>query len=261
MRYLDYLVKINELTTDDGDVVEIFELLPNMPDEVFAEWAIQFRQNYVADSLLDLLISGTGRTKQEYLLEYKFPSATDGFGPGTRSGDFAELLVSDYLEFVLGFTVPRERYTNKYNRNSSTQGTDVIAFKIQNEEPGLSDELITFEVKAKASGDTPENRLQDAINDSYKDPIRKAETLSALKQIYIEKGNSQRVAQIERFQNKPDRPYTEKYGAAAVHSTATYSEALIKSVHLTAEKRWMIVIKKDNLMQLIHKLYEVASQC
>lgn len=261
MHYLDYLVKTTELTTNDGDIVEIFELKSTMPDEVFDEWAIHFRQNYVADSLLDSLVSGTGKTKQEYLLEYKFPSATDGFGPGTRSGDFAELLVSDYLEFVLGFTVPRERYKNKFNRNSSTQGTDVIGFKIHAERPGPSDELITFEVKAKASGDVPENRLQDAINDSYKDPIRKGETLSALKQIYIEKGNTQRVTQIERFQNKPDRPYTEKYGAAAVHSSATYSETMIKSVRLTAGDRWLIVVKKDNLMQLIHKLYEVASQC
>ena len=66
---------------------------------------------------------------------------------------------------------------------------------------------------------------------------------------------------MQRFQNKPDNPYKEKYGAAAVHDTKTYSETLIKSVVLNKEKRCLIVIKKDNLMDLINRLYEVASQC
>lgn len=85
--------------------------------------------------------------------------------------------------------------------------------------------------------------------------------MSALKQIYIEKGNSEKASQVERFQNKPDRPYKEKYGAAAVHDTTTYSEALIKTAKLKGEKRWMIVIKRDKLMSLVHRLFEVASQC
>ena len=38
-------------------------------------------------------------------------------------------------------------------------------------------------------------------------------------------------------------------------------EELIKYVKTNGAKRWMIVIKRDNLMDLIHRLYEVASQC
>jgi len=261
MRYLDCLVKLKDLVTDEGDTVEVFELLSSMPSDVLEEWAVHFRQNYCSDGLLDLLVSGTGLSKQEYLLRHKFPDATDGFGPGTRSGDFAELLISDYLEFSLGYSVHRERYKNKFNRNSSTQGTDVIAFRMTGSKPTVADELITFEVKAQASGNTAKRRLQDAIDDSYKDPIRKAETLSALKQIYLEKGNTEKAAQVERFQNKPDRPYVEKYGAAAVHDSTTYSEEIIKDVKQKSEKRWLIVIKRDNLMRLVHKLYEVASEC
>lgn len=261
MRYLDNLVKIKEIITNDGDTVEVFELLSNMPDEIFNEWAAHFRHNYCSDQLLEQLISGTPYSKQEYLLAFKFPDAKVDFGPATRSGDFAELLISDYLEFSLGYIVPRERYTNKYNRNSSTQGTDVIAYKIQNSGPNSTDEMITFEVKAQASGTTAKNRLQDALDDSYKDPIRKGETLSALKQLYIEKGNYQQAAQIERFQNKPDRPYIDRYGAAAVHDSENYSETVIKSARQQTEKRWMIVVKRENLMQLVHRLYEVASQC
>ena len=242
MRYLDSLVKIKDINTNEGEIVEVFELLPNMDDEAFNEWATFFRQNYCVDDILDLLIQGTGMTKQEYLLSQKFPDAKEGFGPGTRSGDFAELLISDYLEFILGYVVHRERYKNKFNRSSSTQGTDVIGFKLYGTKPSPNDELVTFEVKAQASGTEAKNRLQNAIDDSYK-----------------EKSNYEKASQVERFQNKPDRPYIEKYGAAAVHDTTTYSEDLIEKVKLKGSKRWMIVVKRDNLMNLVHRLYEVAS--
>lgn len=258
MEYLKSLIKQEDIVTKDGNTVEIYELF-GTEESVLEEWGKHFRQNYCDDGLLDLLVIGTGMTKKEYLCTQKFPDKNDDFGPATRSGDFAELLISDYLEFVLGYIVPRERYKNKFNRNSSTQGTDVIGFKIHGNKPAADDEFITFEVKAQASGKIAKNRLQDAVNDSHKDAIRKGETLSALKQIYIEKGNYEKAAQVERFQNKPDRPYTEKYGAAAVHSTTTYSDDLIKKVELKGSKRWMIVIKRDNLMNLIHRLYEVAS--
>ena len=261
MRYLNSLIKLKDITTNEGEVIEVFELSSSIDDIAFREWAIHFRQNYCSDELLDLLVRGTGMTKQDYLLSQKFPDSNGGFGPGTRSGDFAELLISDYLEFSFGYIVHRERYKHKFNRNSSTQGTDVIGFKLVGAKPSSDDEFVTFEVKAQASGKEAKNRLQDAVDDSYKDAVRKGETLSALKQIYIEKGNFEKASQVERFQNKPDRPYKEEYGAAAVHDTKTYSELLIKDVKLNGEKRWMIVIKRDNLMNLIHRLYEVASQC
>ncbi len=261
MKYLNYLTKIKDMTTAEGEVVEVFELSSAIDEAVFGEWAAHFRQNYCRDELLELVVHGTDLTKEEYLLAHKFPDKSEGFGPGTRSGDFAELLVSDYLEFTLGYHVHRERYKNKFNRNSSTQGTDVIAFKTRGIKPSADDEFLTFEVKAQASGKVAQNRLQDAVADSYKDAIRKGETLSALKQIYIEKGEVGKANQVERFQNKPDRPYTERYGAAAVHDTTTYSETLIKDVKVSGSKRWMIVIKRDNLMSLVHKLYEVAAQC
>lgn len=260
MKYLDSLIKQKDIVTDEGEIVEAYEL-SKIEESAVKEWASHFRQNYCEDELLELLVSGTGMTKQQYLLSYKFPDANDGFGPGTRSGDFAELLISDYLEFTLGYIIHRERYKNKFNRNTSTQGTDVLGFKFAGTKPSPDDEFVTFEVKAQLSGKMPKNRLQDAIDDSRKDAIRKGETLSALKQIYIEKGNSEKVSQVERFQNKPDRPYKEKYGAAAVHDAATYSEELIKTAKLKGEKRWMIVIKRDNLMSLVHRLFEVASQC
>ena len=259
MKYLDYLEKKENITTNEDEQVEVFQLSNGIDEDAFDEWSEAFRQNYCSDSILELLVKGTGQTKEEYLLSKKFPDKTEGFGPGTRSGDFAELLIADYLEFCLGYTVHRERYKNKFNRSSSTQGTDVIGFKILGVKDSTDDELVTFEVKAQASGTKPDHRLQDAIDDSLKDPIRKGETLSALKQLYIEKNNFSKALQVERFQNKPDRPYLEKYGSAAVHDTKTFSEATIKEVSLKGSKRWLIVMHRDNLMELVHELYKRAA--
>ena len=259
MKYLNNLKKIKDITTVEGEVVEVFELLPSINEEEFNEWASCFRQNYCADDILDSLVHGTGMTKKEYILSQKFPDKEGGFGPGTRSGDFAELLISDYLEYKLGYIIHRERYKNKFNRNSSTQGTDVLGFKLCGLKPTPNDEFITFEVKAQASGKKAKNRLQNAIGDSRKDTIRKGVTLNALKQIYIEKGNAQKASQIERFQNKLDRPYIERYGAAAIYDSAIYSEDLIQQVKLGGQKLWMIVIKRYNLLTLVHRLYEVAA--
>ena len=260
MEYLKYLIRQEDILTDDGEIVEAYELSDNIDSAAFDEWANHFRNQYCPDEIIDGLVKGNGLTKEEYLIKNKFPDEKDDFGPGTRSGDFAELLVADFLEFTLGYFVPRQRYKNKFNRNSSTQGTDVIALKIFSEKSSPTDEFVTFEVKAQSSNGTPKNRLQDAIDDSYKDAVRKGESLSALKQIYLEKGEFQNATYVERFQNKPDRPYVEKYGAAAVHTTDTFSESLIKEVKIK-DKIWMIVIKKNNLMNLIHELYRRAAQC
>ena len=67
--------------------------------------------------------------------------------------------------------------------------------------------------------------------------------------------------QIRRFQNKPDNPYVEKYGAAAVHDIKNYSESVLKAVDLKGGSRWLIVIKRAELMRLVHSLYERAAKC
>ena len=90
MTYLDNLIKIKDITTVEGEAVEVFELSTSIDDAAFSEWAAHFRQNYCSDELLELLVRGTGMTKQQYLLTHKFPDAKGGFAPGTRSGDFAE---------------------------------------------------------------------------------------------------------------------------------------------------------------------------
>ncbi len=171
------------LTTSDGKRVEVWDILLAADASILSEWASHFRNHYCSDSEIDQLRQGTGLSRAEYLIRFKFPDAILAPGPSIRSGDFAEILSADYLEYVLGYWTPRTRYGDKDIRNESTKGCDVIGFKrIAEGHESPEDQLAIFEAKAQLTGRTPSQRLQHAIDDSVKDQIRKAESLNSIKQ-------------------------------------------------------------------------------
>jgi len=226
--------------------------------------AKHFRQHYCEDALLDELRQGTGLSRAQFLEQVKFPDATDAPGPSIRSGDFAEILIADYVEFKLGYWCPRElRYDMRWNRNESTKGCDVLGFKfVQFGKVSPRDELFVFEAKARLSSNAAVNCLQDAVNDSAKDPLREGMTLNALKQRCIERGDNEAAAKIERFQDMADRPFMRLNGAAAVLSIEAYDPDLLAQTttahHPNSSSLKLIVVKGDALMPLVHMLYERA---
>lgn len=265
MEYLKWLKKEKRINISTGEPVDIYVLeLINDP-VVIKEWADHFRNNYCKDTMIDIYRDSTGLSRKEYLIKYKFPDKSFGFGPGTRSGDFAELLISDYLEYTKGYYVPKDRYNSKFNRNTSSQGTDVIGLKLFDDKKTPNDEMIVFEVKSKATKTISDNRLQDAINDSYKDYIRKGETLNAINQRAIDCGNMEKSSLVSRFMNEIDRPYKMTYGVAAVYDELAYSESVCMSSStivgkaITVSK--LIVVKREDLMKLITEIYEKAADC
>ena len=119
------------IVTDDGRTVEVWELNYVNDDEILSEWAKHFRNHYCSDDEIDDLISGTGLSRSQYLKDIKFPDRTSKLGPGVRSGDFSEILVSDFLQFVEGYWVPRTRYNDKTVRDESVKGCDLNTKLIQ----------------------------------------------------------------------------------------------------------------------------------
>ncbi len=209
------------------------------------------------------MISGTGKNKAEYLRDIKFPDIKNP-GPSIRSGDFAEILVADYLKFCLNHWIPdKYKYSRKMNRNTSIHGCDVVGFYFSDTDKPLDDILSIYEVKASLSAKPKNNRLQDAVDDSSKDSIRKAETLNALKQRALERGDAVEAKRIERFQNINDRPFTERYGAVAVLDNTLYDDKIIKKANISAHSHSstlsLLVIKGDNMKQLVNDLYERAA--
>jgi hypothetical protein len=264
--HLAWLVNTGKtLKTADGHTVELWELKHGNDPAVLSAWAKHFREHYCDDQLLQQLVNGTGLSNRDFLIQIKFPDAKKAPGPSIRAGDFAEIIVADYIEYVLGYWCPRKlRYDNKVNRNESTKGCDVIGFKfIADNTEDSKDELFVFEAKAALSGDKAAQRLQDAINDSNKDKLREALTLNALKQRFLERGEKAPATKVERFQNEMDKPFIRISGAAAVHDDKTYDAALIGATtsksHFNAANLKLIIVTGSTLMTLVHALYERAA--
>lgn len=263
--YLDWLIKEpNALTSTDGKVIDLYKLSHEQNEDVLKQWATHFRNHYCLDEMIDALIEGTGKTKKEYLEEIVFPDECISPGPSVRSGDFGEILISDYLEFNLGYWVPRIRYDIKFNRNESTKGVDVLGFKIiDSSGRNPEDSLFTFESKARLGSKPTESVIQNAIDHSGKDVLRRATSLNAVKRRKIHDGDTDAVKVIQRFQNPVDKPYQAMYGAAAIISNSYYDEANEQSAdcsnHPENEKLKLVIIYGDDLMRLVHSLYRRAA--
>ncbi len=254
----------NNVETIDGKNVEIWEFQHQSNDSILSAWAKHFRNHYCFDSEIDYFRNGLNLSRAEYLNTIKFPDPEKVPGPSIRSGDFSEILVSDFLEYISGFWVPRTRYGNKTIRNESTKGSDLIGFQIIKDGVISSeDKLAIFEAKAQFSGTLCKARLQDAVNDSAKDVTRKAESLNAIKQRLYDKQLFNDADKIARFQNIVDFPYKEVYGAVALFENRVFDPQLITSTssnpHPYANDLLLIVIKGDQMMKLINDLYRRAA--
>lgn len=259
MEYLNKLILQQEIKLANGNTVRVFEL-EELNDQMLQKWACHFRQTYCPDSKIDILRRGTGLSRKDYLTNRVFPDAGQGFGPATRLGDFAELLIADYLTYVQDFYVPKDRYVAKFNRSTSSQGTDVIGLKKRLPEDTLEDELIIIEVKAKATNNAPINRLQEAVDDVQKNEDEKvAVTLNAMKHRALDRDDMEMVCLVERFQNMVDNPFTIRYGAAAIQDKSLYDRPLVESTSAEDYVKTLLFINRKQLMNLVNELYEKAA--
>ena len=253
------------LTTSDGRSIDVWELTVPSGAGYLSDWASVFRQHYCSDSEIDALRAGTKLSRAEYLTQLVFPDKSVAPGPGIRAGDFAELLVSDYVEYLLGYWVPRGKYADKASCDESAKGVDILGFRMATPPtPATADVLLAFEVKAQLSGKKYTDRLQDAVDDSSKDYVRRATTLNATKRRLLRSEQSQQALVVQRFQNLADHPYVYRSGAAAVLSDAAYDVAAVQTStkvtgHQNAGNLELIVIRGKDLMNLVHSLYQRAA--
>jgi len=252
-----------KLKTSDGIEVDVWELDHQKDDAVLSAWAKHFRQHYCQDGILPALVTGTTHTRASFLVNVKFPDASQGSGPATRAGDFGEILLADFAEYVLDYWCPREgRYENRDNRNVPSNGCDVLGFKFVT--PGAikpQDELLLMESKAglRAKGI---NRLQNAIDDSIKDLTREAMSLNAVKQRLLQKDQAA-AEKVQRFQNEMDRPFLRVNAAAAVLDHTVFDSVdfalTVAANHPNAKNLRLLIIRGTSMMDLVHSLYERAA--
>lgn len=264
-KHTKWLVNTGEiLKTTDGKDVEVWEFKYKNNQGVLSAWAKHFRNHYCFDCEIDYLRRGYKYTRSEYLNKIKFPDPKAAPGPSIRAGDFGEVLVADFLEYLLDYWVPRTRYSDKTIRNESTKGSDIIGFRIINEgKVSSKDKLAIFEAKAQFSGKKAKGRLQDAVEGSAKDISRKAESLNAIKQRLHDRRELDDAEKIERFQNEVDHPYKQVYGAVALFENSLFDNDLAASTdtssHPNSSNLSLVVIKGDQMMALVHELYKRAA--
>lgn len=259
-KHLNWLVKSSiRPQTKDGHEVNIFDILHTSDDETLSLWAKHLRNHYCDDNAIDELREPTGLSRKEYLMQLKFPDRGS-----ILSGDFSEILIADYIQFCLNYIVPRTRYDRRINKNISSPGTDILAFKISNQgKDSPKDKLLTCEVKAALQNNNSDTLIK-AIEDSKKDlTIRKAESLNAMRQRLKDRNRQSEVEIVDRFQNYADRPYREISGAACVHSNHTWQNDVVTQTnvneHPNQDNLFLMVIKGEQLMDLVHKLFRRAS--
>ena len=182
------------------------------------------------------------------------------------SGDFGEILVSDYLQYIEGYVVPRTRYNSKANKNTSTQGSDVLGYK-KDSLNTVNDEVVVIEVKSTASNSEnfkEKNKLQEAINHSDKDFERFSTSIVASYLKLKNSNNDEQANVVKRFLNITDDPFNVIYGAVAVHSNQSFDINVLKEVvsknHRDYQKLRLLVIHSDDLMNFIKSLYLKASK-
>lgn len=259
--------------TTDGKEVEVWEFQHLDDEKVLSAWAKHFRNHYCLDTEIDFLRGR--RSRQDYLNNIKFPCSTSNLGPGIRAGDFGEILVADYLQWILGFWVPRVRWGSKAIRDESPKGSDVIGFRFHKKvDTSVKDVLVIFEAKTQFSN-SGKNRLQDAINGSAKDHLRIDESLNFIKQKLFERKEIKNAQLVERFQNPVDVPYQESFGAAAIISNEYFDAQVIVEAdcgkiqksqkskefipHPNKDGLILLVIKGTNMMALVNDLYRRAA--
>lgn len=256
----NWLNQIASVTTTGGQNIEVWTLNHTQDPAVLSPWARHFREHYCPDNIIDALRNGTGLSRKEYLEQIVFPDRRNAPGPSIRAGDFAELLIADYLEYHLNYWVPRARMEAKAVRNESVKGCDVIGFRILRDGvKSPNDELVIYESKAKLTAGGDENRLQTAVTDSAKDSLRKAEALNFLKRRMIER-QDQNSNRVQRFQNPAEDPYVEINGAAAILSSDVFNSQNLQttdiSQHPNSANLRLLVIHGQELMPFVHALYD-----
>jgi hypothetical protein len=257
------------ITTSEGRQIGVLEFRHLEEPAVLSAWAKHFREHYYLDTVLDEARDGTGLSRKDFLLQFAFPNKSTAPGPSVRAGDFAEILVADYFEYVLNWRVPRTRYRAKAVPDESVKGTDFLAFaidpttNISGQQYSPNDTLMSVEVKAQFSGTSPKPRLQDAIDHSAKDHLRRAFTLNAMKQRLRLDQDLAGAALVRRFQSEVDHPFKSQYTAAAVYCESAYEETGAANVsvanHPNHENLFLILLKGDQMMTLVHHLFEVAA--
>lgn len=260
-RYITWIAEEKGVVLEDNAPLTCYTLDYALDDAVFDDWALHLRKHYIPDDELAESLAVNNLSAEQYLRQYVIPQKADDFGPASRSNDMTEILISDLLEFVYGYKVPRCKQQNRSGKTQSEHGTDVIAYRFHKgvKTPSKNDELIAAEVKAQLTSNDA-NSIIDAVTDSKKDEHRFAHTLDYYRKKLKYIGKDSESIEVARFQQKTENDYKMTFIGAAVSSQTEIPDKIIMGI--TGEQLCLMSNQKifyihgKKLMDLTHDIYE-----
>lgn len=261
--YITWLVSEPSIEIRDGKKVECYKLEYDIKDDVTINaWAKHIRRHYESDEDLEESINSTQMSKESYLRELVIPQREMVKGPAMRSADFGEIIFSDLLEFIKGFEVPRCKQYNRATPTQSEQGTDILAYKFQQDDytPTIEDELLAIESKMGATSSNY-SKVTEAIEHSIKDELRASITLNYYRKKLKTMGKNDESDRIARFQRKSENDYKLRLIAAAAISRGEIGEKVKINFTDKGEIKLekidsVFLIHCDKMMDLVHEVYE-----
>ena len=260
-KYIDWVIEESGICIKDGLPIKCYKINYSQDDSILDDWALHIRRHYVSDEALAEDVDVLGMELEDYLREYIIPQKYETLGATVRSGDIAEIIVADLLEFIKGYSVPRYKQINRSGKNNSEHGTDVIAYRFEKADktPSRRDELIAAEVKAKLT-DESYDPIENAVNHSKKDTMRLARTINHCRKKLQELGLNSESQEVTRFLLKPEYDFQVKYIAAGLSSRETVEKEIKLSVSADelciGINREIYYIHGKELMSLAHNIYE-----
>lgn len=267
--YLRWIIEEKAYISNCDCDVKCFEISYNNDPAILDDWALHIRRHYISDEELDDECINLETSAKDYLTENIIPSRTEQREKVARSFVITEILISDLLEFLEGYSVPRVRYYNLSSKSATVLGTDVIGYKYAapDKTPSVNDELVLAEVKGKlASTDT--SVINQAIEHSKLDEFRVSVSINHVRRKMNVLGYKQEAKELLRFQKKTSTDYRTEYIAAGITSLDSMSRMVINGKEVlvvpdvdgkdfvVGNNREIFFIHGRELMNLTHEIFD-----
>ena len=234
-----------------GVSMRCFRIEGRIDDKILQEWALHIRRHYVRDDELTNYVNCYEVPIEQHLREDCIPNV-----PRIRGGDFAEIVISDLIQFIERYEVPRYKQHGREDKNRSGHGTDVIAYKLSDPKiPSENDELLAVEVKSRSASTDLKGAITEAAEDSLKDRSRTAMTLAYYAERSLRACDTRTSQELKRFLHASEHPFKETFAIGAVAGLVNAQR------HLANKSASDLMIRHDTKIFVIHgaKLMELVN--
>ncbi len=255
-KYLDNIREYSIKQNGHSTTIKSFELASNFDNITVSEWALHIRRHYMRDD--ELANSTRTLPTEEYLSTMVIPDCQN-----TRTGDFGETIVSDIIEHLEGYIVPRYKQFQRIDKNLSGPGIDIVAYIINSPTtPSRNDKLLLIEVKSSRRQNDVSGPLRKAKSEYRKNLTRRAMTVDSIRRKASMCGDEVTANEIERFQDANTVDFQEMNGYAIVISIKDIQSHMSRfnTKIIETDDQHVYVVHRDQLGELIDDIYGKCTQ-